>query len=243
MHTHPPAPWARAGNATFHPRLCHKVRRDEPPIVRRAVVAETLERLPKADVEAWTDGSAKEGVADGGAGIAIFAGERQLYTASAPAGKLCSSYRAELIRLCSDSQSAIRRLAAGASRQRGRIEREVWRAITAVTEKHEAHLTVQYVSAHCGVPGNELADELAAAASRDGDQAPCPADLSCAKAALRRAAKKRWLEQAAAAIPQDHQWRRATVQGRPPNHGGAALPRAVQRTLAQLRAGHCPMLG
>eukprot|EP00666_Eupelagonemidae_sp_cell4sb_P010430 gene10430-8986_t len=171
---------ARAAAATAREkllRLPHDVpagrgaRAGDPPAVKRAAVHETLALRPEPDLEAWTDGSAKAGVRDGGAGAAVYAGKELVHSLKAPAGRHCSSYVAELtalrdalrflardpdgrvprgaaIRLCTDSRAAVVRLAAGASAQRCLLAREVWRGITEVTARHGARLTFQWVCAH-----------------------------------------------------------------------------------------------
>ena len=159
------------------------------------------------------------------------------------------------------SPSSIRGTILADPRLSGRLGREIWDEIAAVTEGYGAHLTVQYVSAHCGVEGNEAADRLPAAASRSCDQLrrdQVPVDLQVAAAAVRRATRAQWAAEAEAAILPDHPWRHATAHwgapaGEPASveadhlrrlstpDGVDRLPRVAQHTLAQLRADHCPV--
>ena len=80
-----------------------------------------------------------------------------VFSDSAPAGKVCSSYCGELVGLrdglhallhsprstvktgpnvpfCSDSRSAIEKFSAGAAAQRGMLERDIWRLIEDVSK-------------------------------------------------------------------------------------------------------------
>ena len=53
-------------------------------------------RLPPAEVKIVTDGSAKEGAENGGAGVVIYDEDQEIGRIVEPAGRYTSSYRAEL---------------------------------------------------------------------------------------------------------------------------------------------------
>ena len=104
-----------------------------------------LQSLPQEAIWVWTDGSATEGVLDGGAGALIVWPDGEEQEISAPAGGLCSSYRAELVALreavghlrdkpthttlpivvCTDSQAALSALRSGPAEQRTQLNRAV----------------------------------------------------------------------------------------------------------------------
>ncbi|KAF0290474.1 hypothetical protein FJT64_001225 [Amphibalanus amphitrite] len=58
-----------------------------------------LASLPQCAVWLWTDGSAAGGVARGGAGAVLVWPDEEAEELRAPAGQLCSSYRAEMVAL------------------------------------------------------------------------------------------------------------------------------------------------
>ena len=66
----------------------------------------------------------------------------------------------------------------------------VWRRLRALANSGTL-LRLQWVPGHAGLPGNELADEVARAAA-DLDQGEAPIDLSSAKARLKRHAFHEW---------------------------------------------------
>ena len=82
------------------------------------------------------------------------------------------------VRLCSDSQSALGRLKKGPVAQRDAPADSVWRRLLELTDRG-THLTLQWVPGHAGLPGNELADEVARAAA-DLDQDRAQVDLQSA---------------------------------------------------------------
>eukprot|EP00660_Eupelagonema_oceanica_P019336 gene19336-biopygen13159 len=140
------------------------------------------------------------------------------------------------IRVGLDSQSAIRALAKGPARQTGMLEMVVWEALTAVSRRYNAHLTIQYIPGHVGVPGQEEADTEAKAAARECKQEEVPTTFHMARAAIRGAQRGRLT----ATLPPEHLWQQSTG-GRPPalDHN---MSREAQRRLAQLRTGHSPLL-
>ena len=88
------------------------------------------------------------------------------------------------IQILTDSQSAIRALAAGPWRQRSRLPQQVWSGLCKVSEVHDAHVTLVYVPGHADIAGNEEADEEAKEAARaaqgtpGGDPTPVPHGLA-----------------------------------------------------------------
>ena len=163
----------------------------------------------------WTDGSATGGVLNGGAGALVTYQDGDRHELKTPAGALCSSFRAEMTALrealdhllahprdtgdpvvfCTDSQSAIAALREGPAAQRSAQGAEVWRLLLRLAAGDRPVL-LQWVPAHCGIPGNEAADALAreAAALPQGD---VPLDVTTTY----RAASRRAREAAARARP------------------------------------------
>jgi ribonuclease HI len=148
---------------------------------RRKAAAFHLASLPQCATWAWTDGSATGGVLDGGAGGFIAWPDGATHELRAPAGRLCSSFRAEMVALretltyihnhpaheedpiiiCTDSQAALSALRSGPAEQRTQLNRAVWDALTLVADHGERQVRLQWVPSHCGLPGNETADNLA----------------------------------------------------------------------------------
>ncbi len=141
--THAVAPTEPRGEAELFPELIGPpVTRQDAPEVRKAATLRTLAALPRADLAAWTDGAAQDGVRRGGGGYVVYRGEEIVTAKAVAAGLHCSSYRAEMvalrdclrkletlpaqgkagerntIRVCTDSQSAVRKLRAGPARQK-----------------------------------------------------------------------------------------------------------------------------
>ena len=207
-------PWEPdSGNVKIHTKLARAVRRDAPADARRKAAEDTLQQLPPADIEIYTDGSATAGTENGGAGVVIWEGSGEAEKIKTPAGKFTSSYQTELhalntalehlernlsryttpkiIRLCSDSQSALLRLAEGHANQTERLPNEVWTRLKRIARKHRVDL--QWVPGHAGIPGNEIADEVAKQAA-ELNQGSVPINLNAAKAQLKRHLGREWAE-------------------------------------------------
>ena len=133
---------------------------------------------PDAWIQAYTDGSATKAVADGGAGVYIRSPNGEIFTRSAPTGKHCSNYKAEVLALSTaitmvrdeledvcwqvvfltDALSVLEAI-------KGGNEPELMESLRELTETHRVSL--QWIPAHCGIPGNEAADRLAKEGARD----------------------------------------------------------------------------
>ena len=247
-------PWAMTGqgSTTILPDLPTPTRRDDDADTRKAAALQAIEALPPADAIIWSDGSAKEGTRDGGAGALV-----QLPTlhrevsVRAPAGAVCSSLRAELtamrealrvvtalppqeratinsVRLLTDSRSGLLLLQRGPGGQSSALATEVWRALQTL-EDEGITTTLQWVPGHAGLDGNEAADRLAGEATAE-HQGRTPVDLASARGAIRRHTTELFRKRAAAAHPHPD----AT-----PGHDSLARWEAV--TLSQLRTGFSPL--
>ena len=181
----------------------------------------------------WTDGSAADGVADGGAGALIIWPNGEEDEIRTPAGRLSSSYRAEMVVLqsalaqllestsldddpivvCTDSQSALASLRDGLAAQTTPMGISIWRSLSRLAEGGRlVHL--QWVPSHCGIDGDERADAIVKEAS-SLYQSDAAADVRTVHRAAARLARARTV-QAWSAV-----WYRQLM--------GSRLPRPVAR--------------
>ncbi|KAF0307979.1 putative RNA-directed DNA polymerase from transposon BS [Amphibalanus amphitrite] len=95
----PAAPWEPPPPVSF----CLDVGTALPPSAtdeqRRDAASHHLAGLPQCATWVWTDGSATEGVTNGGAGALIVWPDDETAEIRTPAGRICSSYRAEMVAL------------------------------------------------------------------------------------------------------------------------------------------------
>ena len=92
--------------------------------------------------------------------------------------------------ICIDSQAALATLEGGAGAQTMALGAEVWRFLLVATET-ERHVYLQWVPAHCSLPGDEKAEVLAKETSSmlQGD---VPVDIRTITKAVSRSASKVW---------------------------------------------------
>jgi ribonuclease HI len=148
---------------------------------------ERLRRSDSFDFVVYTDGSVGEGQVNGGAACVVTTGPPEdpveVVRAMRPAGKYASSYQAEMKALClalqclleregewsralvvSDSRSGLQSIARFRSRPGNRLVEEDFRLLADLCEKGRETKFV-WVPAHCGLRGNEWADQWAGEAA------------------------------------------------------------------------------
>ena len=89
------------------------------------------------------------------------------------------------IRICTDSQAAVRTLQAGPTKQKTKAPDDIWWLLNKLSSRYSYHFTIQWVPSHCGLLGNEMADLIAKEASALDQNAAC-IDQSSAEAVIKR---------------------------------------------------------
>jgi len=216
---------------------------------KRQLASLHLASLPQCATWVWTDGSAKGGVVDGGAGAFVDLPDGEHVELRSPAGRLCSSFRAELVALqaalshlvehpthvedpivlCTDSMSALAALREGPAAQTSPMGVSVWRSL-ATLARADRRIHLQWVPSHCDLAGNERADNLAKEASAL-PQEDALLDVRTVARAAARWARDRSIKEWPAG------WFRTLMGDRlPPPVTG--MDRATAVDVHQLRAGH-----
>ena len=242
-------PWMDSTAVQFHLDCGPEARRSATETARRTAAEARLRELPEEAVWIWSDGSADAGVSNGGGGAIIYTPDGQHQEVRVPAGRLCSSTRAELVGLlaaleaaldltrcrdlpvvaCLDSKAALMLLAGGAAAQTSPLGVRLWSRLRQLEASAPA-VHLQWVPAHCGLPGNERADVLAKEAA-DLPQDAAPVDVRTLTLAVARTARKRWQDGWPAG------WYSSVMGDRvPPPIRAATREEAVD--VHQLRAGH-----
>jgi len=252
-------PWTTPGNI----RIIYDsegLGREVPGGTRRQRAQSILQELPEPHI--FTDGSAIGGTTNGGAGFAVYTARGVVREGRFPAGRFCSSYRAEQVALeramdqvledknedyitaadgvtfLSDSQSTLRKLAAGPTAQDTVMTTRLWRKLIQINAETGRPIVLRYVPAHVGLEGNERADVLA----KEGTELPqsdVPIDMSTALGVLRQHINKKWQARILAKDSESKVAYAEITRGRPPAR--PPLPRRAERIVAQCRANKCPL--
>ena len=180
------ASWAQQhGRVHIITDLPSTIRRSDPPEVRPEAAKHAIDRLPPSEVTIWSDGSAREGTSDGGAGalIKLHVLDRDVVV-RAPAGAACSSLRAELMAmrealssvthleaqeldqvrslcLLTDSRSGLQLLRRGAAGQTMALAADLWGLLHALADRGVTS-TLQWSRATPGSKGTRLPTALPA---------------------------------------------------------------------------------
>ena len=203
--------------------------------------------IEEADYVVWTDGSATDGIINGGSGALIKPKKSPPVTIMISAGKYTSSYNAELKALrvalryldenigqnntciiALDNQGVIVKIKAGHLRQDDQTSNDIWKLIKQLTDKNNSIL-LQWIPSHVGIDGNEEVDEIAKSASKLS-QAETEIPLKVAKTVLSRQIKKEW--EASTTKSRYHRWKR----DKPTEN---KMSRKDRTLLARIRSGHC----
>ena len=210
----------------------------------KALTLETLNGRYPADTWArvYTDGSAKDAVKDGGAGIHMQFPDGQRMSKSIPTGKISTNFRAEAFALIeatrtlntteqlpnntvilTDCRSMLQSIQG--SKDRSQLMEDIRRELTTLSSK--TNLVLQWLPSHCGVLGNEEADRLSKEGSKkvQDDQ---PVSYAEAKTIIKTCHRKAWKERLGVTAQKDNI---------------DLLNRKQQVTIFRLRTGHCRLLG
>ena len=205
---------------------------------------ECVEGDGPTDIVVYTDGAASGGTRRGGAGVVIYRGEAEVTRWAVAAGEYCSSYSAETVAaqeamrwlegdpgwetatLVTDSRSLVEALQGDANQPETRkLQSALWRL-----HDRGRNLKICWVPGHCGLPGNEEADKMAA----EGTTMTQEGVAICGSA--REAAIKRRLK---TEKPLQHPaLREVYVTGVKEEEEGEQLTRKQRVNLARFRTGH-----
>lgn len=204
--------------------------------------AKTLEHVhnsyPQPEwIHIYTDGSLEGAEKNGGAGSVIMLQDGTTVQKSCASGKLSTNFRAEqqaiidatkllvereienskIVFLC-DCMSALQ---ATQRDPRDNMERELTCQLNKLSENNETVL--QWIPAHCGIPGNELADRLAKNGTKE-KQHTQSVSLPEIKSHIKGKYRELWRKQTNSKHPKDPIIR---------------LNRKQHTTIFRLRTGHC----
>ena len=178
--TDSPEPWAAdQPDIEVYTTVPQLIPDEQGEVVKKALTLTMIaERYPQ---EAWThvytDGSATNAVADGGAGITVKFPDGETTDSSLPTGKYCTSYRAEaeaLVQAASTVQTSENEshqvvFLSDALSVLQALQNNKLPSLSKALQEIACHrrVALQWIPAHCGVPGNEQADQLAKQGARE----------------------------------------------------------------------------
>ena len=184
--------------------------RPPPPHFLKATAVECIDAYPKDHAKCYIDGSATEGVCDGGYGVYIEWNDNSTTSVSGPVGKRTCSFEcekaafAECVRLLKERQSKddqfpgsvifcdcrslVQNLGGFNPNNMGNIL-----SVTEQLRQASVRITCQWIPSHVGIHCNEMADELANG-GRLKPQHVVPVTLAHVASLLCGGTVKRWEE-------------------------------------------------
>ena len=138
------------------------------------------------------------------------------------------------IRICTDSQPALKRLSDGPAQQTEKLPGEVWTRLVKIGRHHRVDL--QWVPGHAGIPGNEAADEVAGLAA-DLPRDRVPVSYGAARARLKQHLGREWT-----ASNRHSRHLEVVDEARTKMSDKIGLSQRESVELARLRTGHSTML-
>ena len=188
----------------------------------------------------YTDGSAENATRNGGCGAYIKRPGKPQLSVSAPGGILCSNYRAEVLALLSatetinsweeklkkaafltDSLSALQALMSG---EPDTTQKKLTKNISTLAQT--TYVVLQWIPAHTGIRGNEIADQLAKEGTKK-EQPPTRLSYREVKTFIRNKKKANF--------------HCKTGEYNPNQDVLYQLPRHQQTNIFRLRTGHCTL--
>jgi ribonuclease HI len=199
-----------------------------------------------------------DGSGAGGGGIYIWdpGGLYHHLSWHVPAGRICSSYRAEsvaflealhhavptntrsAIRLCTDSLSLLQRLSGGPGKQTDSLTQEIWHLLSGLSLSGTC-VQLVWVPGHAGLRGNEAADKEANLGTAL-HQHNSPIDINTSLSSIKHYIRTQVLAHTYSTIRPDHFHKRCT-EGRP-IHFSSSTPKKVSNAIHQLRANNSSRL-
>ena len=162
-------------------KFCNKnpklLAKNAPIEDQRIAASEFVETLTAETIN-WSDGSKQEGYYNGGGGAIILHRSGDKWNIR-PAGRYCSSTRAELVAilvsleevqntpskaLLCNSMAALQIVAKGTNKQSYKIGLQIWNELTRL-QREGSSVCMYWFPRHVGIEGKETADRLANQAS------------------------------------------------------------------------------
>ena len=241
-------PWEEGLELGIHLRLQGGGRRTDPPERLLEDALTTIRAFGRLDSVFYTDGSVEGGVENGASAVVETVGDvghptfleewcqkgpryASSFETEAHALLLCVQVLAERqchgrFLICSDSLSALSALRKGELKDHPTLAQ-----VVSVLKSIPCEVLFQWVPGHCGLPGNEKADQVAREAAlagrRDGRSQTAPISLKAARLSIERGVTD--------PAPQ-HERVRQVYQG--PLRHPQGLSRKEEVLLARLRSGH-----